>query len=229
MSIVFDKAYLFEQGVDPWTFSAKKSDYINHIPKSFSSSHYSASLDVQAKKQTEPIEQNVPQCLSKAKLAPVLRLVFVLDVSKTPTNYLLFNVYRRTAVGSLETCLGQCWYYFSPTKGASRVPHEPEANAFRMTMKKKKECPKRNKNFKLTDHQGSTNGASWVSHEPEANAFRMERVTARDKNSAGLPPSKLLQAHGTVAVVFVFSLLVIIAAAATLSGLEVGRRQCYSS
>ncbi|KAE9458110.1 hypothetical protein C3L33_09984, partial [Rhododendron williamsianum] len=48
----------------------------------------------------------------------------------------------------------------------------------------------------------------------------MERVTARDKNSAGLPPSKLLQAHGTVAVVFVFSLLAFIAAAAALSGLE---------
>ncbi|KAI8552594.1 hypothetical protein RHMOL_Rhmol06G0278800 [Rhododendron molle] len=73
---VFDKAYLFEQGgVDPWTSSTMKSDYINHIPKSFSSSHYSASLDVQAKKQTEPIEQNVPQCLSKAKLARFARLL----------------------------------------------------------------------------------------------------------------------------------------------------------
>ncbi|XP_058217753.1 uncharacterized protein LOC131328834 isoform X2 [Rhododendron vialii] len=55
--------------------STDKSHYTNHIPKSISRSHYSASLDVQAKKQTEPIEQNVPQCLSKVKLARFARLL----------------------------------------------------------------------------------------------------------------------------------------------------------
>ncbi|KAF7140639.1 hypothetical protein RHSIM_Rhsim06G0198100 [Rhododendron simsii] len=55
--------------------SPDKSHYTNHIPKSITRSQYSASLDVQAKKQTEPIEQNVPQCLSKLKLARVARLL----------------------------------------------------------------------------------------------------------------------------------------------------------
>ncbi|XP_058217760.1 uncharacterized protein LOC131328836 isoform X1 [Rhododendron vialii] len=55
--------------------STGKSHYTNHIPKSISRSQYSASLDVLAKKQTEPIEQNVPQCLSKLKLARVARLL----------------------------------------------------------------------------------------------------------------------------------------------------------
>ncbi|KAH7844886.1 hypothetical protein Vadar_032670 [Vaccinium darrowii] len=56
-------------------FSMKKSIDRNHTPKSTFSSHYSTSLDVQANKQTKPMEQGFSKCLPREKLASISMLI----------------------------------------------------------------------------------------------------------------------------------------------------------